>query len=214
MQSCVHLSQRRHKLRKCAFWDFVWFVPLRVEIQKTQMLMTSPWLPMPFLVSHSDNLQAYQSSLRQSKDLQWGQREPDLISCTKTTSKLPCSLWPVLWKANKQRKQQRERQHLSLKIEPRRFLPTRASSSRLCSFFCHSPLAQLVGNRVLLVKTRASAQWPRKARQEVRHQNQCSLRNKKQQKVLSCQYMLGEARHIEFNFWVFSFVFAPELLRF
>lgn len=105
VQSCVHLSQRRHKLRKYILWDFVWLAPLGVEIQKTQMLMSSPWLLMPFLVSHADSLQAYQSSLRQSKELQWGQHEPNLISCTKTTSYLPCSLWPELWKASKQRKQ-------------------------------------------------------------------------------------------------------------
>lgn len=185
-----------------------------LKTQKTQMLMISPWLLMPFHVPHADHPQAYQSSLRQSKELQWGQHDSNLISCTKTTSNLPCSLWPELWKINKQRKLHREGQHLSLKIEPRRFLPTRASSSKLCSFFCHSSLAQLVGERVLLVKARASAQWPRGTHQEVRHQNQCSLRHKKQQEVLSCQYMLWEPRPPEFNSWVFSFVFAPEHLRF
>lgn len=150
---------------------------------------------MPFRISHADFLQAYQSSLRQSEKLYWGQHKPNLISHSKATSNLlPCSLWPELWGADKQRKQERKRQHLSLKIEPRRFAPARASSSKLCCFFCHSSLAQLLGDRVLLVKARASAQWPRGAHQEVRHQNQCSLRHTRQRKVLSCQYMLGEAR--------------------
>lgn len=59
---------------------------------------------MPFLAPHEDYPQDYQFGLRQSEELQRGQHESNLIICTKTTSNLPCSLWPELWKANKQRK--------------------------------------------------------------------------------------------------------------
>lgn len=157
-------------------------------------------------------------SLRPDWDRSCTETNANLISLTALkppqTSCLACSLWPELWKVDKWRKQERKEKHLSLKIEPRRFAPTREPSSELCFFFCHFSLAQLPGDRVLLAKSRASAQWPRGAHQEVRHQNQCSLRHVRQRKVLSRQYVLGEARLPGFNSRLFLFVLAPEHLGF
>lgn len=102
--------------------------------------------------------QAHQSSLRQSEELQQGQDNTNSTVPIKATSDLLlCSLWPELCKAEEQRKRERKRQHLPLKIDPRRFALTRASSSELCSSFCRCSLAQFLGDRVLGVEARASA---------------------------------------------------------